>query len=58
MAPEYGLLVTPPAQRPVDRLPERVAAAVAELLTGDMLAAPGREAAARRPSGRCLPPLR
>jgi mRNA interferase RelE/StbE len=42
MAPEYGLLVTPPAQRAMDRLPERVAAAVAELLTGDLLAAPRR----------------
>lgn len=39
--PEYGLLLTPPAQRPLDRLPER-AAAVAELITGDLLAAPRR----------------
>jgi mRNA-degrading endonuclease RelE of RelBE toxin-antitoxin system len=39
--PDYGLLVTPPAQRALDRLPERVAAAIAELLTGD-LAAPRR----------------
>lgn len=39
---EYGLLVTPPAQRALDRLPERVAAAVAELLTGDLLVAPRR----------------
>ncbi len=38
--PDYGLLVTPPAQRALDRLPERVAAAIAELLTGDLLAAP------------------
>jgi hypothetical protein len=36
--PDYGLLVTPPAQRALDRLPERVAAAIAELLTGDFLA--------------------
>ncbi|HEY5360096.1 MAG TPA: type II toxin-antitoxin system RelE/ParE family toxin [Streptosporangiaceae bacterium] len=42
MAPEYGLLVTPPAQRAMDRLPERVAAAIAELLIGDLLAAPRR----------------
>jgi mRNA interferase RelE/StbE len=42
VAPEYGLLVTPPAQRAVDRLPERVAAAIAELLTGDLLAGPRR----------------
>jgi mRNA-degrading endonuclease RelE of RelBE toxin-antitoxin system len=42
MAPEYGLLVTPPAQRAMDRLPERVAAAITELLTGDLLAAPRR----------------
>ena len=42
MAPDYGLLVTPPAQRALDRLPERVAAAIAELLTGDLLAAPRR----------------
>jgi mRNA interferase RelE/StbE len=40
--PEYGLLVTPPAQRALDRLPERVAAAIAELLTGELLAAPRR----------------
>jgi len=42
MTAEYGLLVTPPAQRTMDRLPERVAAAIAELLTGDLLAAPRR----------------
>ncbi len=40
--PDYGLLVTPPAQRALDRLPERVAAAIVELLTGDLLAAPRR----------------
>ena len=40
--PDYGLLVTPPAQRALDRLPERIAAAVAELLTGDLLVAPRR----------------
>lgn len=40
--PDYGLLVTPPAQRALDRLPERVAAAIAELLTGELLAAPRR----------------
>jgi mRNA interferase RelE/StbE len=40
--PDYGLLVTPPAQRALDRLPERVAAAIAELLTGDLVAAPRR----------------
>jgi mRNA-degrading endonuclease RelE of RelBE toxin-antitoxin system len=40
--PDYDLLVTPPAQRALDRLPERVAAAIAELLTGDLLAAPRR----------------
>src|ERR1700691_1892885 len=40
--PDYALLVTPPAQRALDRLPERVAAAIAELLTGDLLAAPRR----------------
>jgi mRNA-degrading endonuclease RelE of RelBE toxin-antitoxin system len=40
--PDYGLLVTPPAQRALDRLPERVAAAIAELLTGDLLDAPRR----------------
>jgi mRNA interferase RelE/StbE len=40
--PDYGLLVTPPAQRALDRLPERVAAAIAEFLTGDLLAAPRR----------------
>ena len=39
---EYGLLVTPPAQRALDRLPERVAAAVAGLHTGDLLVAPRR----------------
>ena len=37
-----GLLVTPPAQRAPDRLPERVAAAIAGLLTGDLLTAPRR----------------
>ena len=53
MAPEYGLLVTPPAQRALDRLPERVAAAIAELLTGDLLAAPCRvgKPLRREPSG-------
>ena len=40
--PDYGLLVTPPAQRALDRLPERVAAAIAELLTGDLVATPRR----------------
>jgi mRNA-degrading endonuclease RelE of RelBE toxin-antitoxin system len=40
--PDYGLLVTPPAQRALDRLPGRVAAAIAELLTGDLLDAPRR----------------
>lgn len=40
--PDYGLLVTPPAQRALDRLPERVAAAIAGLLTGDLPAAPRR----------------
>jgi mRNA interferase RelE/StbE len=40
--PDYGLLVTAPAQRALDRLPERVAAAIAELLTGDLLVAPRR----------------
>ena len=40
--PDYGLLVTPPAQRALDRLPERVAAAIAELLTGDLVAAARR----------------
>jgi mRNA interferase RelE/StbE len=40
--PDYALLVTSPAQRTLDRLPERVAAAIAELLTGDLLAAPRR----------------
>jgi len=40
--PDYGLLVTPPAQRALDRLPEQVAAAIAEFLTGDLLAAPRR----------------
>ncbi|MGH3276274.1 MAG: hypothetical protein ACRDNZ_18350 [Streptosporangiaceae bacterium] len=44
MGPEYGLLVTPSAQRAMDRLPERVAAAIAELLTGDLLTAPHRAA--------------
>jgi mRNA interferase RelE/StbE len=42
MTAEYGLLVTPPAQRAMDRLPERLAAAIAELLTGDLLASPHR----------------
>jgi mRNA interferase RelE/StbE len=40
--PDYDLLDTPPAQRAMDRLPERVAAAIAELLTGDLLVAPRR----------------
>lgn len=40
--PDYGLLVTPPAQRAMDRLPEQVAAAIAELLTGDLVVAPRR----------------
>jgi mRNA-degrading endonuclease RelE of RelBE toxin-antitoxin system len=39
---DYGLLVTPPAQRALDRLPERVAAAIAGLLTGDLLEPPRR----------------
>lgn len=46
--PDYDLLVTPPAQRALDRLPERVAAAVAERLTGDLLAAPRRVGKALR----------
>ena len=37
---DYGLLVTPPAQRGLDRLPERIAAAIAGFVTGDLLAAP------------------
>jgi mRNA interferase RelE/StbE len=40
--PDYDLLVTPPAERALDRLPERVAAAIAELLIGDLLTAPRR----------------
>lgn len=40
--PDYDLLVTPPAQRALDRLPERVAAAIAELVTGDLPAEPRR----------------
>jgi mRNA interferase RelE/StbE len=39
---DYGLLLTPPAQRALDRLPERVATAIAEFVTGDLLAAPRR----------------
>src|SRR5258708_7684078 len=46
--PDYALLVTPPAQRALDRLPERVAAAIAELLTRALLAAPRRAAARGR----------
>jgi mRNA interferase RelE/StbE len=49
--PDYGLLVTPPAQRALDRLPERVAAAIAELLTGDLLAAPRRVGKRRELAG-------
>jgi mRNA-degrading endonuclease RelE of RelBE toxin-antitoxin system len=40
--PEYDLLVTAPAQRAMDRLPEGVAAAIAEFLVGDLLVAPRR----------------
>jgi mRNA interferase RelE/StbE len=40
--PDYSLLVTPPARRALDRLPERVAAAIAEFVTGDLLVAPRR----------------
>jgi mRNA-degrading endonuclease RelE of RelBE toxin-antitoxin system len=39
---DYGLLVTPPAQHALDRLPERVAAAIAEFITGDLLTGPRR----------------
>ncbi len=39
---EYGLLVTPPAQRGLDRLPANAAAAVVEFLVGDLLVAPAR----------------
>lgn len=41
-AADYSLLLTPPAQRSLDRLPGKAAAAVAEFLVGDLLAAPGR----------------
>lgn len=40
--PDYGLLVTPPARRALDRLPERVAAAITDFLAGDLVAAPRR----------------
>jgi len=51
--PDYGLLITPPAQRALDRLPERVAAAIAEFVTGDLLAAPRRagKLLCREPAG-------
>lgn len=39
---EYHLLVTPAAQRGLDRLPESAAAAVVEFLLGDLLTTPGR----------------
>ncbi|HEY1618609.1 MAG TPA: type II toxin-antitoxin system RelE/ParE family toxin [Streptosporangiaceae bacterium] len=40
--PDYDLLVTPPARRALDRLPERVAAAIAEFVTGDLVVTPRR----------------
>jgi mRNA interferase RelE/StbE len=39
---EYRLLVTPPAQRGLDRLPAAAAAAVVEFLLGDLLRDPRR----------------
>jgi mRNA interferase RelE/StbE len=40
--PEYGLLLTGPGKRAMDRLPANVAAAIAEFLVGDLLTAPRR----------------
>lgn len=42
VVPEYGLLVTAPAKRAMDRLPGNAAAAIAEFLVGDLLATPRR----------------
>jgi mRNA interferase RelE/StbE len=39
---EYRLLVTPPAQRGLDRLPPAAAEAVVEFLLGDLLRQPHR----------------
>lgn len=39
---EYRLLVTPPAQRGLNRLPAAAAAAVVEFLIGDLVRAPRR----------------
>ncbi len=39
---EYRLLVTPPAQRGLDPLPESAAAAVVEFLLGDLTRVPRR----------------
>lgn len=41
-AAEYRLLVTPPAQRGLDRLPAAAAAAVVEFLLGDLRRTPHR----------------
>lgn len=41
-ATDYRLLVTPSAQRGLDRLPEAVAVAVVEFLVGDLLSEPRR----------------
>ncbi len=40
--PEYRLLLTPPAQRGLDRLPAAAAAAVVEFLLGDFIHEPRR----------------
>jgi len=42
LTPTYDLLVTPPAQRALDRLAEAAAAAVAEFLVGDLVDPPRR----------------
>lgn len=41
-AADYRLLVTPPAQRGLDRLPGAAAVAVVEFLLGDLLREPRR----------------
>jgi len=46
--PDFNLLVTPPDQRGLDRLPASLAAAVVEFLLGDLRTAPYRVGKALR----------
>lgn len=46
--PQWGLVVARPAQRTIDRLPDKVAAAVLDFILGPLLANPRRVGKALR----------